>query len=95
MLLAFKAKYPNYETFRHKIAHRLRELSRELGFSITLPKIRRTWASIAGGLDIADRVIDKSMGHVDTTVKDRHYERYDWSRTARANRSVIDAIIKL
>jgi hypothetical protein len=28
----------------------------------------------------------------DKSVKDMHYEQYDWSRTARANRAVIDAI---
>lgn len=91
-LLSFKAKYANYESFRHKIGHRLTEVSCVVGFNVTMAKIRRTWATIAGSLDISDRVIDKSMGHVDSTVKNKHYEQYDWDRTARANRAVIDAI---
>ena len=92
MLLAFKAKYPNYESFRHKIAHRLRELSGELGFAVTMPKIRRTWATIASELECPDSVINKSMGHVDTTVNDRSYKDYKWSQTANWNRKIIDYI---
>lgn len=92
MLLSFKAKYKNYESFRHKIAHRLRELSGELGFSVTMPKIRRTWATIAGELECPDSVINKSMGHVDATVNDRSYKDYKWSQTADWNRKIIDYI---
>lgn len=94
MLLKFKSTYPNYDSFRHKIAHRLRELSTEIGFNVSMPRIRRTWATIAAELDCPDRVIDKSMGHVDKTVKDVSYERYDWSRTAEWNRKVIDYVLK-
>lgn len=92
MLLSFKAKYKNYDSFRHKIAHRLRELSVELGFSVTMPKIRRTWATIAGGLECPEIVINKSLGHLDTTVNRRFYDDYDWSLTAKWNRKIIDYI---
>ena len=92
MLLSFKEKYKNYESFRHKIAHRLRELSSELGFSVTMPKIRRTWATIAGGLECPEIVINKSLGHLDTTVNRRFYDDYDWSLTAKWNRKIIDYI---
>ena len=94
MLLRFKSTYPNYDSFRHKIAHRLRELSTDIGFDVSMPRIRRTWATIAAELDCPDRVIDKSMGHVDKTVKDVSYERYDWGRTAEWNRKVIDYVMK-
>jgi hypothetical protein len=57
-----------------------------------MPRIRRTWATIAGELECPDRVIDKSMGHVDKTVKDVSYERYDWGLTAKWNRKIIDHI---
>ena len=92
MLLSFKAKYKNYESFRHKIAHRLRELSVELGFSVTMPKIRRTWATIAGCLECPEIVINKSLGHLDSTVNRRFYDDYDWSLTAKWNRKIIDYI---
>lgn len=92
MLLSFKAKYKNYESFRHKIAHRLRELSGELGFSVTMPKIRRTWATIAGCLECPEIVINKSLGHLDSTVNRRFYDDYDWSLTSKWNRKIIDYI---
>ena len=92
MLLRFAERTPNYDTFQSKVNHLLREVSKKLRFKVTMAMIRRSWASVAGSLDISDRVIDKSMGHLDASVKDRHYEQYDWSRTARANRAVIDAV---
>ena len=91
-MLSFKASYPNYESFRHKIAHRLREVSKVVGFGVSMARIRRSWATIAAMLEVPDRVIDKSMGHVDSSVKDKHYEQYEWSRTAAANRKIIDYI---
>ena len=93
-MLLFKATYPNYESFRQKIGHRLRELSVELGFVVTMAKIRRSWASIAGSLEVSEYVINKSMGHVDSTINARFYEEYEWSRTHVANRKVIDAVTK-
>jgi integrase len=92
MLLRFAEGSPNYETFQSKVNKQLREVSKRLGFKVTMAMVRRSWASIAASLDIPDRVIDKSLGHIDKSVKDMHYEQYDWSRTARANRAVIDAI---
>ena len=93
-MLHFKATYANYESFRHKIGHRLRDVSREIGFDVNMAKVRRTWATIAGSLRIEELVIDKSMGHVVRTVTASHYEKYDWSRTAEANRKVLDAVLK-
>lgn len=92
MLLRFKATYPNYDGFRHKIAHRLRELSVELGFDVSMPKIRRTWATIAAELDCPSDIINKSMGHVDRTVNDRSYVEYKWWKTAQWNRRIINHV---
>ena len=91
-LLSFKASSPNYDTFQRRVCRLLDGVSKIVGFDVSMAKVRRTWSSIAGSLDIPDRVIDKSMGHVDSSVKDKHYEQYDWSRTARANRAVIDFV---
>ena len=93
-LLYFRERYANYETFQRRVIRQMELVTKELGFEVSFAKVRRAWSSIAGSLDIPDRVIDKSMGHVDTSVKDKHYEQYDWSRTARANRAVIDAVMK-
>lgn len=92
-LFKFKETSSTYETFARRVSTLLEGASAKIGVVITLAKIRRTWSSIAGMLEIPDRVIDKSMGHVDKSVKDKHYEQYDWSRTTRANRKVIDAVI--
>lgn len=92
-LLHFKSTYGNYESFRHKIGHRLREVSDDLGFDVSMAKVRRTWASIAGSLGVSDWVIDKSMGHMDSTITKRHYADYDWNLTAEANRKVIDYVL--
>ena len=94
-LLRFKESHPNYETFQRRVRRQLEEVGERLGFDVSMAMIRRTWATIAGSLEIPDRVIDKSMGHVDCTVKDRHYEKYEWCRTAKANRRVIDYVLKL
>ena len=91
-LLSFKASSPNYDTFQRRVCRLLEGVSKIVGFDVSMAKVRRTWSSIAGSLDIPDRVIDKSMGHIDSSVKDKHYEQYDWSRTARANRAVIDYV---
>ena len=91
-LLHFAESTPNYETFQNRVNKLLLGVSKRLGFKVTMAMIRRTWSTIAGSLDISERVIDKSMGHMDQTVNRRHYDKYDWSRTARANRAVIDAV---
>ena len=92
-MLHFKGLYSNYDTFRHKISHRLEEISDEIGFKVNMAKVRRTWATLAGELECPEVVIDRSMGHVAKTVNGRFYEKYDWSRTAKWNRKVIDYVL--
>lgn len=92
-LLHFKGLYANYDTFRHKISHRLEEISDEIGFKVNMAKVRRTWATLAGELECPEVVIDRSMGHVAKTVNGRFYEKYDWNRTAKWNRRVIDYVL--
>lgn len=90
--LRFAESTPNYDTFQSKTNKLLKDVSKKLGFKVTMALVRRSWSSIAGMLEIPDRVIDKSMGHMDRSVKDRHYEQYDWTRTAKANRQIIDFV---
>ena len=58
-----------------------------------MAKIRRSWATIAGELDVPELVINKSMGHVDNTINSRHYVDYKWIKTAEANRKVMDYVL--
>ncbi len=92
-LLCFKSECSSYETFQRRITLHLRAISKEIGIDITMAKIRRTWATIAGELDVPDLVINKSMGHIDNTINTRHYVEYKWSKTADANRRVIDYVL--
>lgn len=92
-LLGFKAAYRTYDTFQRRVTRLLSDVSAKVGFDVTLAKVRRTWATIAAGLEVSEWVIDKSMGHVDNTINRRHYSDYEWSLTAKANRRVIDAVL--
>lgn len=93
-MLHFKSTYANYESFRHKIGHRLREVSSELGFDVNMAKVRRTWATIAAEIECPDAVIDMCMGHIPQTVNRKHYIKPKWETAAKWNRKVIDYVLK-
>lgn len=93
-LLHFSATYGNYESFRHKIGHRLRDVSKVVGFDVNLAMIRRTWATLAAELECPDAVIDMCMGHIPQTVNRKHYIKPKWEHGAMWNRRVIDAVTK-
>ena len=93
-LLHFSATYGNYESFRHKIGHRLRDVSKVVGFDVNLAMIRRTWATLAAELECPDAVIDMCMGHIPQTVNRKHYIKPKWDHGAMWNRRVIDYVTK-
>ena len=84
----------DFDNVRRNIIRGAKSLGDMLGFPLGFTVIRRTWATIAGQLECPDRVIDKSMGHMDSTVTGRYYEQYDWSRTAKWNRRIIDHVMQ-
>lgn len=90
-LLHFEGEFENIQ---RNVCRGAKSLSDMLGFPISFAVIRRTWATIAGKLECPDRVIDKSMGHMDNTVTGRYYEQYDWNRTAVWNRRIIDYVLQ-
>ena len=92
-LLRFKGAYANYDTFQRRVTRQLYGVSDALGFGVTMAKIRRTWATLAAELDVSELVINKSMGHVVNTINANHYVKYEWSKTANANRKVIDYVL--
>lgn len=93
MLLRFKKSYANYDTFQRRVTRQLYAVSDAVGFDVTMAKIRRTWATLAAELDVSELVINKSMGHVVNTINANHYVKYEWSKTANANRKVIDYVL--
>ena len=92
-LLRFSALYGNYESFRHKIGHRLRDVSKVVGFDVNLAMIRRTWATIAAEIECPDAVIDMCLGHIPQTVNRKHYVKPKWENAAEWNRRVIDYVL--
>ena len=92
-LLRFSALYGNYESFRHKIGHRLRDVSKVVGFDVNLAMIRRTWATIAAEIGCPDAVIDMCLGHIPQTVNRKHYVKPKWENAAEWNRRVIDYVL--
>lgn len=92
-LLRFSALYGNYESFRHKIGHRLRDVSKVVGFDVNLAMIRRTWATLAAEIGCPDAVIDMCLGHIPQTVNRKHYIKPKWENAAEWNRRVIDYVL--
>lgn len=92
-MLNIQERCKTYKTFQRNFNDSCAELSAMVGEKVNMERIRRSWATIAGELDVPDRVIDKSMGHVDTSVKNKHYEKYDWNRTRKYNRLVMDYVL--
>ena len=92
-LLRFSEIYGNYESFRHKIGHRLRDVSKLLGFNVNLAMIRRTWATLAAEIECPDAIIDMCMGHIPQTVNRKHYVKPNWDNAAKWNRRVIDYVL--
>lgn len=91
-LLACAESTQNYETLQRRVNRLLKQAGEKIGVDVTLAKIRRTWATVAGELECPEFVINKSMGHLDSTVNRKFYDRYDWSLTAKWNRKIIDHI---
>ena len=91
-ILACAESTPNYETLQRRVNRLLKQAGEKIGVDVTLAKIRRTWATVAGELECPEFVINKSMGHLDSTVNRKFYDRYDWSLTAKWNRKIIDHI---
>jgi hypothetical protein len=94
-LFCFAEKHPTFGTFQRRQTLLLHQVGEKIGIDVTMAKIRRTWATIAGELECPENVINHSMGHVVGTVNARFYEKYDWSLTAKWNRKIIDYILHL
>ena len=91
-LLACAESASNYETLQRRVNRLLKQAGAKIGVDVTLAKIRRTWATIAAEIGCPDYIINKSMGHLDSTVNKKFYERYDWGHTEKWNRRIIDYI---
>lgn len=92
-ILACAEIAPNYETVQRRVNRLLKQAGGKIGVDVTFAKIRRTWATIAGRIECPEIVINKSMGHLDSTINRKFYDDYDWNLTAKWNRRVIDYVL--
>lgn len=90
----FQERHANYFTFQRRINNRCERLSKLLGAKVNMQLIRHTWATIAGMEAVDWHIVDKSLGHKDTTVTDKHYQRFIWDKAAEANSRVIEAVLR-
>lgn len=90
-LLMFAEKYQNFESCYHFLKHRLKKLGEMIGCpDITFYWARYTWATYASKIDVSDSTISKALGHADSTLAEKKYISFDWSKVDRANRRVLD-----
>jgi integrase len=93
-LLNFESKYVNYDSFKHFISKKIREIASIINIpGLTLYWARYSWATIADSIGIDEKTISKGLGHIDKTIAGRHYIAFDWSKVDRANRQVIDHVL--
>ena len=91
-LFCFYEKYNgNYENFKGYLTHRIKKIGTLIDYpSLTMYFARYSWATYADRLEIDEKVISKSLGHADRSLAGKRYITYDWRRTDKANRMVID-----
>ena len=94
-LFCFAEKHPTFETFQRRQTLLLHQVGEKIGVDVTMAKIRRTWATIAGELECPEHIINLAMGHIMSTVNARFYKKPEWGIVAKWNRKIIDHILHL
>jgi len=90
-MLNFAEHYSDYKTFQSFINKRLRKVGEELSFEKCYYYLARySWATYADKIGIPERIIGKALGHTGTSLADKRYISFDWSKVDDANRRVID-----
>ena len=92
-LLSF-AETSSYKSFKRYMS----ELLTIIGSSLNLERCyfylaRYSWATYADKIGIPERIISKALGHIGTSLADKRYISFDWSKVDDANRRVIDYAI--
>lgn len=93
-LINLSEKYSSFESCYHFMKHRLKKLGDMIGCKdITFYWARYSWATYASKIDVSDSTISKALGHADSTLAEKRYVSYDWSKVDKANRRVIDYVL--
>lgn len=92
-LINLAEKYQSFESCYHFMKHRLKKLGKMIGCpDITFYWARYSWATYASKIDVSDSTISKALGHADSTLAEKRYISFDWSKVDKANRRVIDYV---
>jgi integrase len=95
-LLEFESRYLSYDIFYKFISKKIKEIAKIKRYGkFTLYWARYSWATIADGLDIPEKIISKGLGHIDKTMAGKRYIAFDWTKVDTANRLVIDHILSI
>lgn len=92
-MLNFAEHYSDYKTFQSFINKRLRKVGAELQFDRCYYYLARySWATYADKIGISERIIGKALGHTGTSLADKRYISFDWSKVDIANEQVIEYV---
>lgn len=93
-LVNFINRYKIYRTFYSHLRADIRKLGEIIGYpQLTLYWARYTWATIADGIGISERLISKMLGHKESSLAEKRYiVAFNWDRIDDANREVLDHI---
>lgn len=93
-LLNLAETYCSYDTFYYFVEKRIKTLGGMIGCpDLSLYWARYSWATYASKIDIPDYIISKALGHADSTLAQKKYISFDWTKVDKANRRVIDYIL--
>ena len=93
-LVNFINNYSNFRTFYSHVRSEIKKLGEMLGYpNMTLYWARYTWATIADGIGVSERLISRILGHKDKSLAEKRYiVAFNWDRADVANREVLDHI---
>jgi len=90
-LLNLSEKYLSFNYCYRFMVKSLKKLGEMIGEpDITFYWARYSWATYASKIDISDSTISKALGHAESTLAEKKYISFDWTKVDRANRRVID-----
>ena len=93
-LVNFINRYSGFRTFYSHVRVEIKKLGKILGYpDMTLYWARYTWATIADGIGVSERLISRILGHKDKSLAEKRYiVAFNWDRADVANREVLDHI---
>lgn len=95
LLMDYTHLFASFHSAYTRITQIVRDYAPEIGMpsNVTTYYMRHSWATIAAELDIPKDTIALALGHGGSTVTDV-YINYDLRKVDRANRQIIDLIVK-